>query len=160
MTNIKIKFNYCCEVTFLFFGLLLCTPVTTTLYTILPFTVSSILFQLSHFHLLSLCSYPFSFFFFSFGFSILSLRCLIEIMDRNGPKIKSTILHHLYEKQRQSPYYDNLCRPVSDLLPFIANGIRGVTTNPAVLTTQFFLHLKTLLFSIWFYFYLVSVCWL
>ncbi|KAG5041372.1 hypothetical protein AAZX31_05G186500 [Glycine max] len=53
-------------------------------------------------------------------------------MDRNGPKIKSTILHHLYEKQRQSPYYDNLCRPVSDLLPFIANGIRGVTTNPAI----------------------------
>lgn len=48
--------------------------------------------------------------------------------------IKSTILHHLFQKERQSPYYDNLCRPVSDLLPFIGNGIRGVTTNPAVLT--------------------------
>ncbi|TKY60522.1 Transaldolase 2 [Spatholobus suberectus] len=52
--------------------------------------------------------------------------------NSNGVKIKSTILHHLYEKQRQSPYYDNLRRPVSDLLPFIANGIRGVTTNPAI----------------------------
>nr|KYP48992.1 Transaldolase [Cajanus cajan] len=53
--------------------------------------------------------------------------------NSNGAKIKSSrILHHLYEKQRQSPYYDNLCRPVSDLLPFIANGIRGVTTNPAI----------------------------
>lgn len=45
---------------------------------------------------------------------------------------RRTILHDLYEKQGQSPYYDNLCRPVSDLLPFIASGIRGVTTNPAV----------------------------
>ncbi|KHN16892.1 Transaldolase, partial [Glycine soja] len=37
----------------------------------------------------------------------------------------------LYENQRQKPYYDNLCRPVSDLLPFIiVNGFRGVTTNP------------------------------
>ncbi|CAJ1937631.1 unnamed protein product [Sphenostylis stenocarpa] len=52
--------------------------------------------------------------------------------NSNGAKIKSTILHHLFEKQRQSPYYDNLCRPVSDLLPFIANGIRGLTTNPAI----------------------------
>jgi hypothetical protein len=43
-----------------------------------------------------------------------------------------TILHDLYEKQRQSPYYDNLCRPISDLVPFIASGIKGVTTNPAV----------------------------
>ncbi|QCD84946.1 transaldolase [Vigna unguiculata] len=52
--------------------------------------------------------------------------------SNNREKIKSTILHHLFQKQRQSPYYDNLCRPVSDLLPFIANGIRGVTTNPAI----------------------------
>ncbi|KOM30491.1 hypothetical protein LR48_Vigan01g004500 [Vigna angularis] len=55
-------------------------------------------------------------------------------MEHNSyrTKIKSTILHHLFQKERQSPYYDNLCRPVSDLLPFIANGIRGVTTNPAI----------------------------
>ncbi|KAK7399293.1 hypothetical protein VNO78_10474 [Psophocarpus tetragonolobus] len=63
-----------------------------------------------------------------------SLRCLGGRMEHNsnGAKIKSTTLHHLYEKHKQSPYYDNLCRPVSDLLPFIASGIRGVTTNPAI----------------------------
>lgn len=53
-------------------------------------------------------------------------KCNVTRVERR------TILHDLYEKQGQSPYYDNLCRPVSDLLPFIASGIRGVTTNPAV----------------------------
>ncbi|KAK7358722.1 hypothetical protein VNO77_00660 [Canavalia gladiata] len=64
----------------------------------------------------------------------MSLQCCIGRMDNNnkGTKIKRTMLHDLYEKQGQSPYYDNLCRPVSDLLPFIASGIRGVTTNPAI----------------------------
>lgn len=54
-----------------------------------------------------------------------------ESMDHNSneTKIKSTILHHLYKKQRQSPYYEYLCRPILDLLSFISNGIIGVTTN-------------------------------
>lgn len=55
-------------------------------------------------------------------------------MDCNGTSLKRTILHDLYEEQRQSPYYDNLCRPVTDLLPMIASGIRGVTSNPAVIS--------------------------
>ncbi|MED6168145.1 hypothetical protein PIB30_009366 [Stylosanthes scabra] len=51
-------------------------------------------------------------------------------MSSNGDR---TILHDLYEKHSQSPYYDNLSRPVSDLLPpFIVAGIRGVTSNPAI----------------------------
>jgi len=66
-------------------------------------------------------------------------------LNSNGAKIKTTILHSLFQKQRQSPYYDNLCRPVSDLLPFIAYGIRGVTSNPAVLT--FSLRLKLCSFA-------------
>lgn len=53
-------------------------------------------------------------------------------MNNSNVTFTRTILHDLYEKQRQSPYYDNLCRPVSDLVPFIASGIRGVTTNPAI----------------------------
>lgn len=50
----------------------------------------------------------------------------------NGSTIKRTTLHELYEKEGQSPWYDNLCRPVTDLLPYIANGVRGVTSNPAI----------------------------
>ncbi|XP_010682632.2 uncharacterized protein LOC104897452 [Beta vulgaris subsp. vulgaris] len=50
----------------------------------------------------------------------------------NGSPIKRTTLHDLYEKQGQSPWYDNLCRPVTDLLPLIASGVRGVTSNPAI----------------------------
>ncbi|KAI4336405.1 hypothetical protein L6164_014936 [Bauhinia variegata] len=53
-------------------------------------------------------------------------------MEKNGARIKRTILHDLYEKEGQSPYYDNLCRPVTDLLPLIEKGIRGVTSNPAI----------------------------
>ncbi|XLR15833.1 hypothetical protein S83_043771 [Arachis hypogaea] len=53
-----------------------------------------------------------------------------------GGKISNgnrTILHDLYEKHSQSPYYDNLSRPISDLLPpFIAAGIRGITSNSAI----------------------------
>ncbi|KAJ0560221.1 putative transaldolase [Helianthus annuus] len=43
-----------------------------------------------------------------------------------------TTLHDLYEKQGQSPWYDNLCRPVTDLLPLIESGVRGVTSNPTI----------------------------
>ncbi|CAK8575180.1 unnamed protein product [Lathyrus sativus] len=38
----------------------------------------------------------------------------------------------VYEKQGQSPWYDNLCRPVTDLIPLIESGVRGVTSNPAI----------------------------
>lgn len=50
----------------------------------------------------------------------------------NGSPIKRTTLHDLYEKQGQSPWYDNLCRPVTDLIPLIESGVRGVTSNPAI----------------------------
>ncbi|KAM0027086.1 putative transaldolase [Helianthus debilis subsp. tardiflorus] len=50
----------------------------------------------------------------------------------NGSYVKRTTLHDLYEKQGQSPWYDNLCRPVTDLLPLIESGVRGVTSNPAI----------------------------
>lgn len=52
--------------------------------------------------------------------------------DGNGSTANRTVLHDLYEKEGQSPWYDNLCRPVTDLLPLIASGVRGVTSNPAV----------------------------
>ncbi len=52
--------------------------------------------------------------------------------DGNGSHTKRTTLHDLYEKEGQSPWYDNLCRPVTDLLPLIASGVRGVTSNPAI----------------------------
>ncbi|KAF5443647.1 hypothetical protein F2P56_036185 [Juglans regia] len=50
----------------------------------------------------------------------------------SGSPAKRTVLHDLYEKEGQSPWYDNLCRPVTDLLPLIASGVRGVTSNPAI----------------------------
>nr|ACK56136.1 transaldolase [Dimocarpus longan] len=50
----------------------------------------------------------------------------------NGNAAKRTTLHDLYEREGQSPWYDNLCRPVTDLLPLIASGVRGVTSNPAI----------------------------
>lgn len=50
----------------------------------------------------------------------------------NGTPVKQTTLHDLYHKQGQSPWYDNLCRPVTDLLPLIESGVRGVTSNPAI----------------------------
>ncbi|XP_054807450.1 uncharacterized protein LOC129309766 isoform X1 [Prosopis cineraria] len=60
-------------------------------------------------------------------------KCWAIKMDADGTSAKRTMLHDLYGKQKQSPYYDNLCRPVTDLLPWIARGIRGVTSNPAIL---------------------------
>ncbi|XP_059448229.1 uncharacterized protein LOC132179509 [Corylus avellana] len=60
----------------------------------------------------------------------LVVRC--SQVDGNGIPAKRTVLHDLYEKEGQSPWYDNLCRPVTDLLPLIASGVRGVTSNPAI----------------------------
>lgn len=68
----------------------------------------------------------------------------------NGTAGKRTTLHDLYEKEGQSPWYDNLCRPVTDLLPLIARGVRGVTSNPAVI-------LSSLSLCVWFCFYSVFV---
>jgi transaldolase len=45
---------------------------------------------------------------------------------------KKTLLHDMYEQQKQSPWYDNLRRPVTMLEPFIKNGVRGVTSNPTI----------------------------
>ncbi|KAJ1391391.1 Transaldolase/Fructose-6-phosphate aldolase [Sesbania bispinosa] len=61
-----------------------------------------------------------------------SLRIRCSQTDENGSPAKRTVLHDLYEKEGQSPWYDNLCRPVTDLLPLIASGVRGVTSNPAI----------------------------
>ncbi|KAF3661014.1 Transaldolase 2 [Capsicum annuum] len=52
--------------------------------------------------------------------------------DGNGSSLKRTTLHDLYERQGQSPWYDNLCRPITDLIPLIESGVRGVTSNPAI----------------------------
>ncbi|TQD79420.1 hypothetical protein C1H46_035027 [Malus baccata] len=60
----------------------------------------------------------------------LVVRC--SQSDGNGNPVKRTYLHDLYEKEGHSPWYDNLCRPVTDLLPLIASGVRGVTSNPAI----------------------------
>jgi len=68
-----------------------------------------------------------------------SVRC--SKVDGNGVPAKRTVLHDLYEKEGQSPWYDNLCRPVTDLLPLIASGVRGVTSNPAVIMHILFLSL-------------------
>lgn len=69
------------------------------------------------------------------------MRCAQS--EGNGNPTKRTYLHDLYEKEGQSPWYDNLCRPVTDLLPLIASGVRGVTSNPAVIT----FHMFSFLFS-------------
>lgn len=58
------------------------------------------------------------------------MRCSQQ--DGNGASAKRTRLHDLYEQQGQSPWYDNLCRPVTDLLPLIVSGVRGVTSNPTI----------------------------
>lgn len=52
--------------------------------------------------------------------------------EGNGASTNKTTLHDLYEQEGQSPWYDNLCRPVTDLLPLIASGVRGVTSNPTI----------------------------
>ncbi|KAL1565374.1 transaldolase [Salvia divinorum] len=60
----------------------------------------------------------------------LVVRC--SQVGGNGSSVKRTTLHDLYEKEGQSPWYDNLCRPVTDLIPLIESGVRGVTSNPAI----------------------------
>ncbi|KAL0385263.1 UNVERIFIED_CONTAM: Transaldolase [Sesamum radiatum] len=60
----------------------------------------------------------------------LVVRC--SKVDGNGSSVKRTTLHDLYEMEGQSPWYDNLCRPVTDLIPLIESGVRGVTSNPAI----------------------------
>ncbi|KAG0630283.1 hypothetical protein M758_1G167400 [Ceratodon purpureus] len=45
---------------------------------------------------------------------------------------KKTLLHDMYDQQKQSPWYDNLRRPVTMLEPFIKMGVRGVTSNPTI----------------------------
>ncbi|KAK1318332.1 hypothetical protein QJS10_CPB04g00100 [Acorus calamus] len=62
--------------------------------------------------------------------SPLTVKC--SLTEGNGTHVERTTLHELYEKQGQSPWYDNLCRPVTDLLPLIAKGVRGVTSNPTI----------------------------
>lgn len=61
---------------------------------------------------------------------------MCSLQDGNDAPSKRTTLHDLYEKQGQSPWYDNLCRPVTDLLPLIASGVRGVTSNPTVIILE------------------------
>lgn len=62
----------------------------------------------------------------------LCFRAKCALSGGNGSAAERTTLHDLYEKEGQSPWYDNLCRPVTDLLPLISKGVRGVTSNPAV----------------------------
>ena len=46
---------------------------------------------------------------------------------------QKTKLHDLWDSQKQSPWYDNLQRPVGELLQKQYDvGIRGVTSNPTV----------------------------
>ncbi|CAA7404646.1 unnamed protein product [Spirodela intermedia] len=60
------------------------------------------------------------------------LSVKVSLADGNGAQLKKTSLHDLYKKEGQSPWYDNLCRPVTDLLPLIGSGVRGVTSNPTI----------------------------
>lgn len=60
------------------------------------------------------------------------MKCSQSSSEGNGSTGKRTVLHDLYDKEGQSPWYDNLCRPVTDLLPLISSGVRGVTSNPAI----------------------------
>ncbi|KAH9567258.1 hypothetical protein CY35_03G020200 [Sphagnum magellanicum] len=46
--------------------------------------------------------------------------------------VNKTRLHDLYEQEKQSPWYDNLRRPVTILEPLINSGVRGVTSNPTI----------------------------
>jgi transaldolase len=62
--------------------------------------------------------------------AVLRVRCMV--IETKPSTEKKTVLHDLYEQQRQSPWYDNLSRPVSDLVPFIEKGVRGVTSNPTI----------------------------
>eukprot|EP00250_Pteridium_aquilinum_P018207 c23988_g1_i1 orf=226-1539(+) len=60
------------------------------------------------------------------------LRVKCVMLEKESKVTQKTVLHELYEKQKQSPWYDNLRRPVTDLKPLIEKGIRGVTSNPTI----------------------------
>ncbi|BBN11489.1 transaldolase [Marchantia polymorpha subsp. ruderalis] len=60
----------------------------------------------------------------------LRVRCMV--LETKSSVEKKTALHDLYEKEGQSPWYDNLSRPVSDLRSLIDSGVRGVTSNPTI----------------------------
>lgn len=64
------------------------------------------------------------------GFKNLRVQC--ALLEKLQKVSKRTVLHELYDEQKQSPWYDNLWRPVTDLKPFIDNGIRGITSNPTI----------------------------
>lgn len=70
------------------------------------------------------------------------------VLETKSSVEKKTALHDLYEKEGQSPWYDNLSRPVADLKSLIDSGVRGVTSNPTVCTAVryfFFLECERLL---------------
>lgn len=61
--------------------------------------------------------------------SIRLTRAVLEATPKVG---KKTVLHELYSQNGQSPWYDNLQRPVTSLNPLIEKGVRGVTSNPSI----------------------------
>lgn len=65
----------------------------------------------------------------SFCNLLMNPSCVVGC-SKNG--FRKSILHDLHERQGQSPYYDKICRPATDLLPLLASGIKGVTSNPKV----------------------------
>lgn len=62
--------------------------------------------------------------------AVLRVRCMV--LETKPATEKKTRLHDLYDQHKQSPWYDNLARPVTSLIPFIENGVRGVTSNPTI----------------------------
>ncbi|BBN11490.1 transaldolase [Marchantia polymorpha subsp. ruderalis] len=61
-----------------------------------------------------------------------SLRINCMVLETKPSVEKKTTLHDLFEKEGQSPWYDNLSRPVVALKSLIDNGVRGVTSNPTI----------------------------
>lgn len=61
-----------------------------------------------------------------------NLRVQCVMLEKETKLTQKTLLHELYEDQKQSPWYDNLRRPVTDLKPYIEKGVRGVTSNPTI----------------------------
>lgn len=61
-----------------------------------------------------------------------NLRVQCVMLEKETKLTQKTLLHELYDDQKQSPWYDNLRRPVTDLKPYIEKGVRGVTSNPTI----------------------------
>ncbi|GER49448.1 transaldolase [Striga asiatica] len=57
-----------------------------------------------------------------------NLYCLLSLQCYKTP----IYVGGRYVKEGQSPWYDNLCRPLTDLIPLIESGVRGVTSNPVI----------------------------